>query len=293
VLIDATIEGNGGFSLFNVTSAALSLSNVTMEYGNGTMGGAIAGDLANVTCKDCSFFNNGASATGGAISVIRSNVSFAGETVCHRNSAGLEGGCVAAIEGSLLAFAGETMFKENIANSDGGAVYIDDGSKVIFTGNSSFHENTAGGSGGAVLASDSTLAFFGDESSVAFGNNIAALFGGALSFEGKFALTLEAKSSVFENNRAPTGGAVYLDGPAFDSVISAARFTSNSATLNGGGMVLSRPGGGSKDGENQALQLINCTFENNIAGRGGGAIVVAAGFVQMNDTIIRNNTAGE
>ncbi|CAM9324236.1 unnamed protein product, partial [Sphacelaria rigidula] len=267
-----TIEGNGGCLLFNVTSAALSLSNLSLNHGNGTMGGAIAGDLANVTCNNCQFFGNRASATGGAISVMRSNVSFDGETVCRRNSAGLEGGCVAATEGSLLAFAGKSTFDENVASSDGGAVYVHE-SEAVFTGSNYFYNNTAGDSGGAVLAFDGTLAFFGDRSSAVFFNNTAVLlFGGALSFEGKLSMTLEVESCVFANNRAPTGGAVYLAGRASDSVISGVRFRSNSATLNGGAMVLSRPGAGVQDGKSNALEMINCTFEDNTAGRDGGAV---------------------
>lgn len=286
------IDGDGALLLFNVTSATLRLSNLKLENGYGTVGGAIAGFSADVTCINCSFISNEASEAGGAIAVTGSNLSFQGETYCGQNRASGNGGFLVATASSL-AFAGNSTFEDNVSLREGGVIYCDEG-EVDFTGNGNFYNNAATRSGGGIWVHNTFLRFSGEESSVNFVNNSAtALFGGAVTLTGQEPLQLDAGSVLFMNNSAPTGGAAYASGRAPDSIVDGAHFVSNSASLNGGAFVMDRIGGGeATEGEDQ-LKLINCIFEDNYAVGDGGAVVVSSGRVQINDTVFRNNVAGD
>lgn len=289
---DAAIDGDGAQQLFDVYNATLSISNVKLENGNGTYGGAIFGRYADVRCTGCRFFGNRASEEGGAINVKDSDVSFTGETYCLQNSAGSDGGFLSATESSVVVFEGTSIFQDNISDGRGGVIHSFEAEEIKFNGRSRFYNNAADHSGGAIWAQSTSLSFSREDSTVEFVNNsVATLFGGALALAGKEPLTMNV-SALFKNNSASTGGAVYLSGRATNSIISRTRFVSNSASLSGGALVMNRNGGGVGSDTADPVVVRNCTFEDNHALGNGGAIVVASGNVEIDDIIFRNNIAG-
>lgn len=131
---DAVIDGGGAELLFNVTHATLSLTNLRLQNGNGTEGGAIAGRFATVYCTDCIFTENEATAGGGAMAVAGSDVAFLGDTYFGQNIAvDGEGGALRLQDSSTLFGDGNVIFEANRA-SEGGAISGKMAGEVNFTG---------------------------------------------------------------------------------------------------------------------------------------------------------------
>ena len=128
------IDGGGAELLFNVTHATLSLTNLKLQNGNGTEGGAIAGLFANVYCTNCSFTENEATVGGGALAVVGSDVAFWGDTYFGQNVAvDGQGGALRLQDSSTLFEGGNVVFEANIA-SEGGAISGKMAGEVNFTG---------------------------------------------------------------------------------------------------------------------------------------------------------------
>ena len=143
-------------------------------------------------------FANGYAETGGAVRLGLSASLVVENSFFTSNRSTSSGGAISARSSSTLTVV-DTSFEGNTAGNTGGAIY-NYGTAVLE--GASFSGNTAGGSGGAVY-SDSGV-------------------------------SLTARNSVFSNNVASNGGAIYLQRGVLDRVT----VVGNLANLNGGGIYI-------------------------------------------------------
>ena len=121
--------------------------------------------------------------------------------------------------------------------------------------------------------------------------------------------TVTIEDSVFTDNSAQYGGAVYSYGCTVDIVDS--EFSDNSATNYGGALYLdyitggvtldgvtvdnnsSDNGGGAYIDDYTATSIVDSVFSNNTATSDGGGIYADASAITMVDSTIEDNTAGD
>lgn len=287
---DAIIDGGGQIQMFDVSSATLKLSNLVLENGNSSEGGAIKALSSNVTVTDCVFVENHASLNGGAIYVADETIlSFEGTNDFSGNSAAVQGGAVGSVSSSIVV-GGTATFEDNIAER-GGAISVRADGQLVLTGTSLFLNNTGTTSGGGIFGIYSNLNASGDGASSSFiGNHAEAEFGGGIYWRGEDeedSIIIEIPLDMVDNS-APTGGAIYLSGDGLQVLVEGARFTSNKATKNGGALVMYIAG---IRGNPAALD--SCTFVRNTAEGNGGALVASAGFTTVSNSLFQDNWAGE
>lgn len=286
----AVIDGRDELQLFNVSSATLHLSNLSLSNGLATSGGAIEATSSNVTLVNCNLTENSATESGGAILATSTNLVLEGLSHSWGNNAsdGLGGVLFARL--SSVTLAGITSFENNFANR-GGAIAVRSATKFTIEGGSKFIDNAATATGGALYGSASDLYVTDDDASLVFEmNTVETIFGGAMYWRsGNVDCSVNIESPcTFFNNSAPTGGAMYLSGEELEVVVKDAQFDSNTATLNGGALATHAIGAYTDEAIFQG-----CTFVRNTAGLEGGAAVVSAGSVTIYDSIFQGNLAGE
>ena len=265
------ISGNHLSRVFDVPSPPtgsivfpqVSLSGLTIEYGNAGTGYAFGGAIDNggtLSLSVCNFSDNLSIGQGGAID------SF--------GSLKLDG----------------CNFSGNIAPADGGGIY---GDGPITASNCVFSNNSSAGSGGAIAHYNSPLSLSGCNFS---GNNAWNGDGGAIfdAGGGVGALMVNLSKCTLSGNKAHTqypnqfllgygnGGAIY-------SGIATTRLTS--CTLSGnsaanGGAIFS-----SQDKFN-SLTLSGCTITSNTATSNGGGLYNYYGDASIQNTSITKNSAG-
>eukprot|EP00752_Nemacystus_decipiens_P002289 g2167.t1 len=217
-----------------VSSSAVSWSATTALMGNSAQfGGALFiynGSRVSWT-GDTDFSSNAARSDGGAIAAPLSGVSYSpldsalainGTTSFSNNTSGTSGGALALLGGCSVVFGGgaaEVSFVGNTADVAGGAVFLSSTgfgptlSRVSFVSNSA----KVGGAVSTVGSGNTRDAIEVEASSPTtfdgciFVGNTAAATGGAIeSAAGQDAY----RGSLFERNKAGTGGALRLAGTA-------------------------------------------------------------------------------
>lgn len=155
-------------------------------------------------------------------------------------------------------------FTDGFSDGSGGAIAVDGELSVE---NSQFTGNTASDFGGAVFnASGSTFNVVGS----IFTNNSASL-GGAVYGSG-----IIFDESTFTGNGAQAGGAVFADA----ILVSESTFAENSASA--GGAILAQ----------NYSAIAGSTFVENVAGSIGGAVATYGFYLGINSTFVEN-TAGD
>lgn len=300
-----TAEQNGGGLLLLdfAQTGKLHLDKVTVAHNQAGDGGGLTvfgGSRTDLTIRNGGFYQNTAQTDldedtegrGGAIfmegvgNATLKNSVFAGNQALAEfdgdDHFGGTGGAIYAEQSTLngkgLTFAGNSAF------SDGGAVALMESTGVLsnssFSGNAVFGGDGCGcyGNGGAIFAVDGDLAV----SKVDFQGNSATQAGGALWFEGEGALSVV--NSLFEGNRADTGGALagVIGGEAG---ISKSNFDGNSAESAGALNVLLFEG---------SLAISKSTFHGNVSEGDAGAIGVFSvvdGIFSLEKSTVSNNFA--
>ena len=191
-------------------------------------GGALAlgaeSESAIASVTKTTFVNNRSGYNGGAIGT-RLAQSTDGKNSLHSNTATLD---IAA------------TFIENFAENDGGAIYStfynnnDSGNGDGVTVTGEFEENEAGRFGGAIFNDgrhDSherggVMTVYG----ATFDENIAGDSGGAIYNTG----TLTVKNTVFDENEANRGGAIYNSADGVSLNLNDVKFVDNYAAQSGG-----------------------------------------------------------
>lgn len=248
----------------------LSLYDLTLSSGARPRGGSIINDQGDLFLYNVQLLNNLAYSEG-------SDAPAAGGAIF--NSAGK----VRIIAGSLFQgnMAGETL---QVPPNRGGAVYSFNGSLQIYSSN--FLDNYAVGEGGAIYTAKNTsnprggLILVNDSS---FSGNQALKDGGAMyikSEEGVYIAT-----SVFDQNTADgLGGALFSEDS--DLNIPSSQLYGNEAEY--GGAVFTRR---SAAGNISNLSTNTSYYTYNTAAMNGGGIFSENSDVEIENTLIRHNTA--
>ena len=185
-------------------------------------GGVRVEDNSNASWSSSttSVFVQNVARLGGAVFIeLSSYVSFAGSTSFINNTASWRGGAVSVAESSNATWSNNTTFLNNVGG-DGGALIVTAMSRAVFSGIARFDGNSAVGDpdtsaipghGGGLLIYYSDVAWVGQMS---FVGNTAIVSGGAisalgLSALGPFTSVAGAGATIFSNNSAATGGAMY------------------------------------------------------------------------------------
>ena len=304
---------NGTLSADTATFTAIDVTDLDTDslYGGDTTNGGAVYVLASGTASftNCSFTNNTAS-IGGAVYAGAGTVTFIGTASFTGNTSTANGGALYVASGAAVEFTGTPTFSGNTSGTDGGAIAA--AGTLTFSSAGTFTGNKASGNGGAVSITDSAVTFTG----VTFGGSTSstgnsAVNGGAVSVTGgtatftsstfatnsadngggaiysSVAITV-GSGNTFTGNKAAYGGAVYL--PESDSASltlsgSEAAFSSNTATVAGGAVYISR---------NAAFSsAVSVSFTSNSAkgGSGGALYVHAASQLPACSMTFTNNTA--
>lgn len=155
-----------------------------------------------------------------------------------------------------------------------GSVYADNVKDVI---NKEYVGYEITGSGGAITY-DSSVVQAAISGSI-FQSNKAALYGGAIynaANDGNFSSISITDKTVFNNNSAKSGGAIYNEGKLF---ISNVEFSDNNATASGGAIY------------NKGITTLGGIFNNNTASSSGGAIYNTNTLTINDNTKFISNTA--
>jgi predicted outer membrane repeat protein len=220
-----------------------------------------------------------------------------------------------AIQSSGTLTLNNDFFTGNTASKYGGAI---NNNKILTVNNCLFTSNSAPGAfeigygSGSAILNNAGCSIVVSKST--FSGNTAG------SYAAIFQLgTGTITNSIFTNNVAGEGGAVYTSGVAASSQVSGCTFTGNKA-ISGAGGALSEyhsnsnvlncvftgnsalKGGGAiyNDGQDtsstvqSSISVTGCTFTTNKAGSnyGGGAIMTYAGPMTVSTSKFSGNTAG-
>jgi parallel beta-helix repeat protein/predicted outer membrane repeat protein len=256
--------GSQGGALF-VLDSTLEMSHCLFEGNRSSAAAAILFSKTIATLSECTFFDNVAEFSGGAIqfgNVTQDETSPSDVTlrdcVFARNVA-YEGGALYVVpptDQSTSPLLERCTFDRNVATQSGGAIYnFDEGSPVIT--DCTFTSNTAADSGGAICSfasSNPTIEncdFTSNHASS--GGAVASLYQSMTSISG---------SRFLGNTADRDGGAVY----SFysDTTTTGCDFTANRASESGGGM--------HNDFYSGAV-ITDCTFTDNSTDADGGALV--------------------
>jgi predicted outer membrane repeat protein len=253
----ATINAQGKGQVFYIMGGVfVKLQNLMIENGKADNGGAIYNTMSNgLTIKDCTFNNNTATNSGGAIyndgALIVTGCTFKGNTATGANavggaiynrpftfnvtgstftgnSANYEGGAIfnhggdvnQPVEISGNTFVGNKAFY-------GGAIYNDDDSNMTVT-NSNFKDNTHNGTGGAIYNNGNNLKITGST----FTGNQADDGAGAI-YNSDFSALTVTRSTFTNNNAGGGGGAIMNNGNL--TVTSSTLYNNSVAGTNGEG----------------------------------------------------------
>ncbi len=296
-IAQATQAASAGKSLI-FSKGAVSLQNVAVQYGNGTVsgttGGAVNVENGTLTMEQCDFRFNQSYAGGGAIYTKTSTLTgeycnFDGnKTTANSNSHGgaifqsngssrctlsyvtFDSNGVTSGQGGAIAFGGGTAnisnaeFTSNYASaSHAGAILI--GGGTITLTDLHFEGNHANSKGGAIHQTGATVTltgadFVGNYSSSTGGNG-----GGAYSQNGGTSTLTNV--DFIDNYASGTsgGGAIWLDSGATRMTLENGVFTNNKANGGQGGAIRETMTSGT-------LSIKNYTFTKNYGSSDGGAI---------------------
>lgn len=268
----------------------------------------------DLTLSDSLFQDNYATDEGGGMCLSSSTINATiTNTIFENNHADEGAGVYVSLSDSVDVTFDDVIFRDNIAESNGGGLYaeFDDysGPQELIITNTLFENNQANGSnssdgGGAIFVETYYGEGSGNEmrvqNSIFRGNsapNGSARGGsiyidqtddtGSSSYE---IMTINIYDSVFDNNSADDGGAIFYNftssDPSYDIVNSI--FYNNSARDSGGAIAIA------DNDESPTLDIISSHFVNNSAGTNGGAVaVLEANGLDLNifNSIFWGNTA--
>lgn len=271
VVIDGqshTIDGQSKTNMIRAYSSTVTIKNTIFKNGYAEQGGAVYSLYGNLIIEGCTFQNNKAYDNGGAIYQSHGSLTVTGSNfisnkvestkkMCH-------GGAIYLYRGH--AKISNSIFKSNSCISKslkkhskatkyqfgGGAIYLNEGSGHALSG-CTFQGNKASNHGGAVYVHKSKDLKI---NKCTFKNNRAIYEdGGAITFNGK---KLTIKNSYFYNNMA------YEDGGVMDAL--------------------------SLTKQKTRISISGCTFQGNIANKGGGVFWMGKKtvFTMKNSKFIKN-----
>jgi predicted outer membrane repeat protein len=247
-------------------------------------------------------FKNNSANVGGVLAIWNTSLTLVGSSrtvpiLFEEKIATYYGGAIYALASSILTTSNGTfMFHNNMANGSGGVLYC--ANSILELSNSQFLNNTAGyGGGGIIFNSNLHLSAcnYSNQSPITVQGNCATVSGGFMYAENSNIMMVQYH---FQNNSAKFGGVLYILNTSLKLVGTndhtvPIKFKNNIATIDGGVVYASansiittsngtfmfhnnmaNGNGGVLYGANSIMELSNCQFMNNMAGDGGGAIIL-------------------
>ena len=286
------------------------VSNCSFAHNTAEIGGSISIpgyyviDAVTI-CRHCTFSDNIARHTGGALDV--SDQSFiAYNNTFYNNQANIDGGAVNfhanGDEGFAVTIA-NSAFIANRANRFGAAVYCEYYTAIYLNQSVLFILNQGGT--GAVYLLGTKLYQNGE---LTHSNNFGSFFmvnsqmdirgvvnflnstinnktnrqhyveGGAITAYQSMVVFDDGSSLLFEENHSNRGGAIWLTESSLD-IFSWVVFRSNRATIAGGGIYCHQ--------SQVTIHRGHTTFEGNTAGISGGAMHASGSLITLNHQSVR------
>jgi predicted outer membrane repeat protein len=270
---------NGRYYAFSVVAAGnthLTLAGLTICNGsiNGSSGGAVQCEGADLDAINCTFRNNTAELQG-AVYCRDNHARFVGCTFSGNTSEKMYGGAIYCA-GSQLDLV-NCSFKAN----KGCALEAQD-SQVTLT--DCTFQNNSGDNGGAISSSHSRDTGLGETSArlnltrCTFIDNSASSCGGALY---NYGVETTISVCMFTSNAAgQDGGAVYNSDS--DTAALSCAFVGNTAVSVGGAM---------SSWYGSSPKIVNCTFVGNSAAAGGAIASEGQSRQLISHSILWSNTA--
>ncbi|MEQ1743809.1 MAG: choice-of-anchor Q domain-containing protein [Saprospiraceae bacterium] len=301
---NCTVTGNFGGSFgygagmynYGAHDASATLTDCTFfgnaetEDGGAMYNYAASQGIASPVLTNCAFTNNSAgyggavankAEYGGVCAPVLTNCTF------NNNYALVNGGAMFNWDNISAPVLNNCTFSTNSAGNQGGAIFHQ--AEILTLNNCSLNNNTAENGGGllvlagGVLATDCTFS----------GNTATMTSGGAVDIWGFPSEAFTFLRCTFSDNSATNGGAVSLDIDytlTLEALFDRCTFSGNSAT-NGGALYTA----GSHDAGTLNVTLLNCRLFDNTAGERGGAFCsggnYGSGFSKMYHCTFYNNTA--
>ncbi|KAL4502459.1 hypothetical protein ABPG72_012046 [Tetrahymena utriculariae] len=262
IINNSTIEGNQLSSNQNNCTQSgsflLQNSNGTISSGSFTGNMCSADDCgaaiflnkySNLILSQVNFTENNSLQYGGAISQIVSCSLQIFQAIFDSNNSILEGGAIFSYQ-SVLTLT-KANFTNNKSKLNGGAIYQEKGTLTLQQ--CYFLKNFAQISGGGAYILNSNTVQMNIINS---NQNTAQSSGGCLFVQGS---QLILDDSYFENNFSLEGGAIYVSGSLQGSLIRLTKFIKNKVNGSGGAVRM----------DNSDFGVMNCIFQDNMAGAGG------------------------
>jgi parallel beta-helix repeat protein len=179
----------------------------------------------------------------------------------------------------------DTVITGNAATGDGGGIWHDGFNSALTIQNSTISGNTAGNDGGGIYVEDTGPDGVIIQNSVISGNTAGDDGGGIYFYDPDGPILIE-NTEISGNTANDNGGGIYLyDTDSTGTVtIRGALITGNTAGGQGGGIYFYGP-------DNPVL-IEDSEITGNTAANGGG-IYLYNGTVDINNTLIANNTSDD
>ena len=271
----------GGLGVYTGSVLILKDSSVSLNRAE-RFGGAFRVVDAELIAVNSTVRNNSAGVRGGCLNGSVSGVFKARNSSFTENNSVL-GGCLYVDRFSTASFQ-DSLLTDNTAVGEGGAVFLED---AQLAANASSFERNMAQLGGSIIMRNSSLqlrnSVFADHTAISSGGSIAANL--------KNLLTIVNTS--FSNSSAQSGGGIWLSNSSLTAygvefteceavesgggvhanlssifLCSTCAFIDNEAEKHGGAIAFD-----SSEPRSPALQLNNCTFNDNNASIGGVGII--------------------
>ena len=262
-----------------ITNSNFSSNHANLGQSELCYGGVLFSDgTGTVIILDSTFENNTSDRDGGMAAVFSSNMSISNTLICY-NTATMCGGALTVDLGSTLNLE-ETNISHNVANKSGGALCVRGNSSVNVSNSSVFVNNSAlvrNGYGGSIYLDGSSATV---DSSI-FEDNKASS-GGVVYAKSNASIMMKNNCIVTDNSAKHHGGVIFLT-EFSKSIITACNIWNNRAE-HGGVMYARDPG--------NVITISKSNFSFNTAGLNGGVLMLIYGSnVTINDSSFDNNVA--
>jgi predicted outer membrane repeat protein len=302
-------SGGGGIAVVgsNLHLRAWKDSNqspFTIQGNHATGNGGFMEASNSIITIDQYHFKNNSAQYGGALFMWNTQLMLMGSSnhtipiVFENNIATVNGGVINSNENSIIATSNGTfMFRNNMASYAGGVLY--GSSSTMELTNCYFMNNVAGSGGGGIFVVGSNLHLRAwkdsNQSPFIIQDNHATVSGGFMDARDSI-ITIDHYH--FKNNSARVGGVLFMWNTSLTLIGSSNHtipivFENNIATASGGvifarnnsiiattnGTILFQNNmaidtGGVLYGSRTIIELTSCQFMNNLAGIGGGGIIL-------------------
>jgi predicted outer membrane repeat protein len=271
---------NGG-GLSNTNSSTMLLTNASFIRNSAVNGGAIFNvngttlTLSNTLAIHL-FNENSATGNGGAIYNANGSITSLNNTTIAKSSA-IYGGAIYNTGGSEILL-NQMVLSHNESTSDGGAIYSNNSSKTTISA-STLADNSATGNGGAIFSTTNSPVTL---TNVTITNNSATAGNGGALYNSQGSHPTLNNVRIAGNKASGNGGAFYtIQG-------STLNFTNGLISGNH-----SEQDGSAFYGENGGnATLTNVTISGNRATSGGLAFLTFGSNLNLNNSIIWNNSSG-